>query len=95
MHVDTDGEAMTANEIQKMAHGFLAAGRTDKIDVGHNLKESGCVVVESFLARKGDADGFINGAWVLGVKVLPDELWEAVKTGELVWSPPVFPGVRS
>lgn len=83
MQIDTDGEAMLAEDIEHMAHDFLASGRVNKIDVQHNLQESGCLVVESFIARKGDPDGFIEGAWVLGTKVLPDELWEQVKKGEL------------
>jgi hypothetical protein len=47
------------------------------------MESSGCVVVESFIARKEDPDGFIEGAWVLGVKVIPEELWQAIKSGEL------------
>jgi len=83
LHIDTDGEAMTAEDIEMAAYAFMEKGRTSKIDVGHNQKESGCHVVESFLARKNDPDGFIEGAWVLGVKIVPDALWEAVKKGEL------------
>jgi hypothetical protein len=83
MRVDTDTEAMTAEDIEKMAHAFLARGKTDCIDVQHSMEESGCVVVESFIARKEDPDGFIQGAWVLGVKVIPEELWQAIKSGEL------------
>lgn len=82
LHVDTDGEAMTADEIEKMAHSFLERGLTTQIDVGHNQKESGCAVVESFIARKEDPDGFIDGAWVMCVRVTP-ELWVDVKKGEL------------
>lgn len=83
MQIDTDGEAMTAEEIKKMAYKFLMEGRTSKIDVQHNYRESGCAVVESFLARDNDPDGFVKGSWVLGVKIFPDELWEAVQKGEL------------
>lgn len=83
LHIDTDQEAMTAQEIEKMAHRFLQKGRTSKIDVQHNYEETGCYVVESFIARKSDPDGFVEGSWVLGVKVPSDELWEAVKKGEL------------
>jgi len=82
LHVDTDMETMTAEDIQSAAHAFLASGRVNKIDVGHNGVESGCLVVESFIARKQDPDGFIEGAWVLGVQVTP-QYWEQVKTGEL------------
>lgn len=83
LHVDSQTDAMTAPEIEKMAHNFLMHRRVDKIDVSHNFTESGCLVVESFLARKGDPDGFVEGSWVLGVKVIPDVLWEQVKKGEL------------
>ena len=83
LHVDTDGECMTAEEVEKAAHGFLASGRVNNIDVSHNTEPSGCLVVESFIARKSDPDGFVEGSWVLGVKVLPDEIWTAIKSGEL------------
>lgn len=82
-HVDTDGEAMTPGEIEQMAHAFMSKGSTSKIDVSHSYEESGCLIVESFIARKSDPDGFVEGAWVLGVKVLPDELWADIKKGEL------------
>jgi len=62
LHVDTDGEAMTAAEIKKMAHHFLSSGRVNKIDVSHNLEESGAIVIESFLARKHEPDGYFDGA---------------------------------
>lgn len=83
LHIDTDQEAMTAQEIEKMAHRFLQKGRTSKIDVQHNYEETGCYVVESFIARKDDPDGFVEGSWVLGVKIPSEELWEAVKKGDL------------
>lgn len=83
LQIDTDNEAMMPGDIKKMAHNFLAEGRVNKIDVEHSLKMSGCIVVESFLARKDDPDGFLEGAWVLGVKVLPDEVWAKVLKGEL------------
>jgi len=83
LHVDTDTEAMTRDEIRRMAHRFLASGRVNKIDVQHDREESGCVVAESFIAKANDPDGFIDGSWVLGVYVLPDDLWDAVKKGEI------------
>jgi len=35
---------MTAEDIAKMAHNFLAFGRVTKIDVQHNQKESGLLL---------------------------------------------------
>jgi len=83
LQVDVDEEAMTPDEVEKMAHNFLLKGRTANVDVMHSFKKSGCRIVESFLARKNDPDGFIDGAWVVAVKVIPDKLWEQVKKGEL------------
>ncbi|MBS7812358.1 XkdF-like putative serine protease domain-containing protein [Roseococcus pinisoli] len=78
---DSQGDVMTAEEIRKMAHGFVSAGLVNAIDEEHNQTESGTVVVESFIARKGDPD-FIEGAWVLGVRC-PQDVWERVEKGEL------------
>lgn len=80
---DSDGEFMTAEQIMKMAHEFVRKQRTDQVDTHHdNEVVPGVVVVESFLARKGDPD-FIEGAWVVGVHVNDDDTWEKVKKGEL------------
>lgn len=78
---DSQGDFMTADEIEKMAHGFMMDGLLSGIDTEHNLQDNGSVVVESFIARKGDPD-FIEGSWVAAVKVT-DELWPLVKSGEL------------
>lgn len=82
-HVDSQGEAITVDEIRKMAHNFLKSGKVNKIDINHNYEESGCVVVESFIVRNDDdIDGFRKGAWVAGVNVLPDILWNKIKKGD-------------
>jgi hypothetical protein len=83
LQIDTDGEAMTEVEIEKMAHHFMMTRGNDAIDVQHSYTPSGCLIVESFIARKDDPDGFVDGSWVLGVKVVPDEIWNAVQKGEL------------
>ena len=79
--VDTDHETMTEDEVEKMAWEFLSTGKINKIDIQHDLLESGCSVVESFIARKG-WEPWVEGSWVLGVKCT-DDIWKAVKSGEL------------
>ena len=80
---DAHGHSMTADEIEKMAHGFMKARRTTAIDVNHdNNTEYGCAMVESFIARKGDSD-YVPGAWVGVVHVENAELWEQIKKGEI------------
>lgn len=80
---DSDGEFMTAAEIQKMAHAFTAKGEMGNIDVMHdNEVVPGCKIVESFIARKGDPD-FIEGSWVVGMHVDNDDLWRAIKSEQI------------
>jgi hypothetical protein len=84
LHLDSQGEYMTAVEIEKMAHRFLPGliGRASKgIDVMHDNFAGRAVPVESFVAREGDPD-FTPGAWVLGVRVSDERLWEAIKRGD-------------
>lgn len=78
---DSQGDFMTAEEIEKMAHGFMKSGLLRGVDTQHDLVDNGAIVVESFIARKGDPD-FVEGSWVAAVWV-PDDIWPLVKSGEL------------
>ena len=79
---DSDGNWMTASEIEKMAHGFVKSLRLKQIDKNHNGEAGDGEVVESFVAREGDPD-FPKGAWVLGTQITKDETWRAIKKGEI------------
>ena len=79
---DTDGNWMTHETIEKMAHDFMSNLKNDQIDRNHTgLKDKG-TIVESFIVRKGDPD-FIEGAWVVGVHVPDKEVWQQIMKGEL------------
>ena len=79
---DTDGEFMTAETIEKMAHNFLANKKNFEISKSHDGNtDKGCVV-ESFIAREGDPD-FIPGSWVIGVHIPDVEIWKQVEDGTL------------
>lgn len=79
--IDSHGDTMTKEDIEYMAYDFMKNKRMDKIDVGHNFEESGCHVVESFIARKNDPD-FTEGSWVLAVWC-PEEIFQKVLNNEL------------
>lgn len=79
---DAHGDYMTAEEIEKMAYGFMKSMNLDQVDVGHDNELYGCHVVESFIARKGDPT-FIEGAWVVYIHVPDPELWAKVESGEI------------
>ena len=81
---DSQGDFMTIEEVEKAAYLFMANQRLDQIDRMH---DGDCVVpealvVESFIARKGDPT-FIESAWVIGVHIRNPEVWDAIKRGEL------------
>lgn len=80
---DSDVEFMRAEEIQKMAYGFMKTMKLSAVDQQHNneMVEGACIV-ESFIARKGDPD-FIEGAWVVGMHIDNDEVWDRVEKGEI------------
>ena len=79
---DSQGDFMTAEEIKKMAHAFAKEGRLGNVDVQHDNKEYTAHIVETFVSREDDPD-FIDDSWVVGVHVPDDDLWEAIKSGEL------------
>lgn len=83
MRLDTDGETMTAEDIVLMERRFMDSSSVHKIDIEHDAVESGCEVIRSFIAMKNDPDGYVQGAWVLGVKVHPAPIWDMVMKGEL------------
>ena len=79
---DLDGNFMTAETIEKMAHDFLKNKRNSQISKEHDgNSDKGCVV-ESFIAREGDPD-FIPGSWVVGVHVPDAKIWKSIEAGEL------------
>ena len=79
---DTDGNWMTTDTIEKMAHEFMEDLRLTQIDKNHDGDTGKGVVVESFIARSGDAD-FAEDAWVVGVKVQDKAVWKSIEKGEI------------
>lgn len=79
---NTHSDYWTREAIKDAAYTFMIQGFG--IDREHdNLDRSDVVhVVESFIARDGDPD-FIEGAWVVAMKIDSDELWQAVLDGEI------------
>ncbi|WP_258729060.1 XkdF-like putative serine protease domain-containing protein [Bacillus atrophaeus] len=78
---DAHGDYMTAAEIEKAAHGFLAEARN--IDINHNFQSGTGEVVESYVAPDDFQIGtrlIKKGSWVLVTRAA-DEVWEQIKAG--------------
>lgn len=83
MQLDTYGDAMLPDDIEKMAHEFLTNNDLTKVvDTNHDNIANGSYIIESFIARKDDPN-FTEGAWVVGIKVPDSLVWKKVKRGEL------------
>jgi uracil-DNA glycosylase family 4 len=80
--LDTQGDTITADEIEKAAHRFLVKSRV----VGDSHKKvAGAEVVESYIVPDDIQLGnqkVKKGSWVIGVHVTDDKLWDAIKNGE-------------
>lgn len=81
--VDAHGDFMTADEIEKAAHGFLKDYR--QIDKQHDFQSGVGEVVESYVAPADMELGgqtVTKGTWLLVTKAT-DEVWESIKSGEI------------
>ncbi|HFE38235.1 MAG TPA: hypothetical protein ENK06_07440 [Gammaproteobacteria bacterium] len=83
--VDSEGDTMTAADIEKMAYNFMAQKRTQQVDKQHDGEADEGFVAESWILKDGDPlfPDENTGAWAVGIKVVDDETWEQVKTGEI------------
>jgi len=82
--LDSQGEFADRYEIEKAAYNFMKSGRLKNVDINHNFEPVNCYVCESWLVKDGDPY-FYNkpGAWAVGIKVEDDDIWNALKAGEL------------
>ncbi|NRS51788.1 XkdF-like putative serine protease domain-containing protein [Brevibacillus sp. HB2.2] len=83
---DTHEDQMTAEEIEKAAHGFMERQNTYNIDKQHDLDVDKGYVVESYIApvdlELGDQE-IKKSSWVAGVKVTDADTWEQIEKGEI------------
>lgn len=81
--IDAKGFFMEPEEVEKMAHRYMKLPYLQhSIDTQHDNIPNSCYPIESFIARKGDPD-YVEGSWVLGVKIGNDDIWEQIVNGKL------------
>jgi hypothetical protein len=87
---DGQGDIMSAEVIAKAAYDWLARfGKKTQLGLQHSSfkkNEDRFVLAESYIAPINFALGsdlVTEGTWLMTVKVLDDDIWEAVKAGEI------------
>lgn len=91
---DAHGDAMTGAEIRKMAHNFLRRYAQLHGELGTDHRKAAeraeVVPIESFIAPVDFQLGtqqVRKGSWLLGAKVLDEQIWKDVKAGKYTgWS---------
>lgn len=78
---DADNEFMTQEQIIDMAHRFFVGGGFKNIDTEHDNVLNGSMVVESWI-EQNPSGIYIEGAWVVGIYVENQELWDGILSGE-------------
>lgn len=83
--VDAQGHIYSAEDIRRAAHGFME--RHQVVGKMHRDNVTGAVkIIESYLMPSNaeiGAQSVRQGTWMLGVRVLDDQIWEQVRRGEL------------
>lgn len=76
------GDFWTRDSIKQAAYMFMERGFG--LDIEHDrVDHTGeWFVVESFIVRAGDPD-FIEGSWVVGVRIHSSKIWDAVLNGDI------------
>lgn len=88
---DTQDDVYTDKTIRQAAHGWME--NYGAVDLMHNWKELGrdnVRILESYIAPIGfkigegeEAYKILKGTWLLALRVVNDELWAAVQSGDL------------
>jgi hypothetical protein len=81
--VDTQGDIMTAPEIEKMAYTFMKEGRTQQVDRQHDFQPDEGFIAESWIVKENDPYFSEIGSWAVGIKVEDRGTWELIKSGEI------------
>lgn len=82
--LDKHNTYMRAESIERAAHDFAMSNMT--VGIMHKSKAADCAIVESYIAPCDlDFSGqpVACGAWLIVVYVGDDDVWDAVKSGEL------------
>lgn len=81
--VDAQGDVMTAETIEAMAHDFMLYSR--KYDERHDWRAVDAAPVESWIQREATVllgEAIKAYSWIIGVKVFADHIWQKVLSGE-------------
>lgn len=81
--IDTQGDTITAAEIEKAADGFIA--KAGAIGLRHRKIAEGVTLTDSYVTQGSTTLGrtkLKKGTWIIGIKIENEAIWQGVKNGE-------------
>lgn len=85
--VDAQGDIISAEEIEKAAHSFLARfNRTSKLGLQHSIFDQSFDLLESSILKTTQKIGgneFKKGTWFMVVRVKNEKIWKKIKQGKI------------
>ena len=82
---DSQGDFMTADEIQKACYWFAKNG--DAVDIQHNFEaHNGISVVENWVEKADteiDGEKIVKGTWLVTAEVSDNDIWNKITKGEI------------
>lgn len=87
MKPDTQNDVYSKTDVRAACHVWMEYyGALDLMHNWRSLGKENVRVLECYIApcafKSGD-DDVVEGSWMLGIRVVNDDLWEAIKTGEI------------
>lgn len=80
---DRQGDVVSIEDVEKVAHGFLRDYRA--VDEMHEKQTTDADVVESSIAHEDMTyfgKAIVKGTWYGAIRINTDEVWDKVKSGE-------------
>lgn len=82
---DSQGDFMTADEIQKACYWFAKNG--DAVDIQHNFEaHNGISVVENWVEKADteiDGEKIVKGTWLITAEVNDSDIWNKITKGDI------------
>lgn len=79
---DTEGDWMSAEEIEEMAYLFMKRSSMNSVDTSHTYNYIHAFVCESYIVRDNDPDEYPIGSWVVAIKVEDNDIWDGIEAGD-------------
>lgn len=87
--LDSQGDIYSADEIRKSAHMFMQNFANIGLQHNGHINDK-AKILESYIAPTDfslNEQTIRKGTWLLGARILDDELWQSIKKGEITgWS---------